>query len=174
MGNATKGGMYCRECDRPVAAQKTTHGIRNTLAIPTMGATAKIEDWHCPNCGGPVVRRSTVDAERQYEAKQAAKRETHKNMRDELWEEVGAPQGRVDVLLTSLPDPRKKPDAFGKNKKVWKLILQEAEVGRDGSHDFLRNFAVPYRFEEVKAAAAVNLLQKLRERGAAVEVADPS
>lgn len=63
MGHAVKGGMWCDQCQRPVAAQKTTHGVRNflaaTLYAPTAGgslAGGKIEDWHCPYCGGPVRR----------------------------------------------------------------------------------------------------------------------
>jgi hypothetical protein len=46
--------MYCERCEKPVAAQKTTHGVRNTMALGTMGLTAKVEGWHCPSCGGPV------------------------------------------------------------------------------------------------------------------------
>ena len=56
MGQATKGGMYCGRCRKPVAAVKTTHGVRNALAVPTLGLAGKVEDWHCPDCGGPVVR----------------------------------------------------------------------------------------------------------------------
>ena len=54
MGQATKRGMYCTQCDKPVAAEKTTHGVRNLLALPTLGVTAKRERWHCPDCGGKV------------------------------------------------------------------------------------------------------------------------
>jgi hypothetical protein len=170
MGQATKGGMYCRECDRPVAAQKTTHGIRNTLAIPTMGATAKIEDWHCPNCGGPVVARSRAEAEKHFDEKQEARRQAVRKMRDELWEEVGSPQGSVDVVVTAFPSPKKKPDAFGKNRTVWKLILQEAKISHAQSGAFLTLFTLPYAMRNVKAAAAVNLLEKLREKGATAKV----
>src|SRR5664280_934116 len=63
MGIKTKGGMFCFEnCKRPVAAVKTGHGVRNSLAsvgaLGTAGMSlgaVKVEGWHCPTCGGPVV-----------------------------------------------------------------------------------------------------------------------
>lgn len=67
MGVKVKGGMYCKRCDRPVMAQKTGHGVRNTLAVGGTLATAglsllgaKSEKWRCPMCGGPCVPESQV------------------------------------------------------------------------------------------------------------------
>jgi DNA-directed RNA polymerase subunit RPC12/RpoP len=61
MGVQVKGGMYCPRCKQPVLAQKTGHGVRNTVAIGGTLATAglsllvaKREKWRCPNCGSPV------------------------------------------------------------------------------------------------------------------------
>ncbi len=72
MGIKVKGGMYCRRCNRPVMAQKSGHGVRNTLAVGGTLATAglsllgaKSEKWRCPNCGGPCVPESQM---RQSEA----------------------------------------------------------------------------------------------------------
>lgn len=61
MGVTAKGGMWCDQCGKPVAATKSTHRFRNTLAavgLPlTMGASLhgiKVGESCCPNCGGPV------------------------------------------------------------------------------------------------------------------------
>lgn len=75
--------MWCEQCERPVAAQKSTHRARNTaaaLAAPlTTGvslAGAAAGQWHCPNCGGPVRpverQRSANPADAWMERKQAA------------------------------------------------------------------------------------------------------
>jgi len=73
MGQATKAGMWCVNEGKPVAAVKTTHGVRNALALPTWGLTAKVERWHCPNCGGPVTKdrrgSETVRLENEEKAK---------------------------------------------------------------------------------------------------------
>jgi len=61
VGQKIKGGMYCDRCDRPVAAVKNTHRIRNAagvLALPATGglsaAGMKGERYMCPLCGGHV------------------------------------------------------------------------------------------------------------------------
>jgi ribosomal protein S27AE len=57
MGVKTKGGMFCERCG-PVAAQKQTHKARaGLLFAATWGASmgAGSGQWHCPNCGGPVM-----------------------------------------------------------------------------------------------------------------------
>jgi len=75
--------MYCPRCKVPVAAVKQTHGVRNFFAIPTMGMTGKIEQWHCPNCGGRVesekglaglARRRAQEAERKIKAEGDARK----------------------------------------------------------------------------------------------------
>lgn len=65
----TKGGMWCVNEQRPVAAQKSTHRFRNTLATVTLPATALWSaaamtsgQWHCPHCGGPVERAARRSA----------------------------------------------------------------------------------------------------------------
>ena len=64
MGVKVKGGMYCPQCQAPVAAQKTGHGIRNAIATVTapVGGVmfAAVEGWHCPTCGGPVVSLAAI------------------------------------------------------------------------------------------------------------------
>jgi len=71
VGQKVKGGMYCDRCDRPVAAVKNTHRIRNAagvLALPATGglsaAGMKGERYLCPLCGGHVhaghVRKSSA------------------------------------------------------------------------------------------------------------------
>ena len=61
MSVQVRPGCYCERCQRPVAAQKRSHRIRNTAAaitaVPTAGASlfaARRGQWHCPGCGGPV------------------------------------------------------------------------------------------------------------------------
>jgi hypothetical protein len=61
MALQVKGGMYCPRCNLPVAGQKSSHRIRNTASAVAAPATAgvslagvKVDDWHCPNCGGAV------------------------------------------------------------------------------------------------------------------------
>ncbi|GAF49157.1 hypothetical protein [Rhodococcus wratislaviensis] len=64
MGTKVQGGMYCNSCAKPVAAQKGTSRMRNTFALGatvlsagmTLGVGAKTNSWHCPFCGGPVVK----------------------------------------------------------------------------------------------------------------------
>ncbi len=54
--------MYCDYCQRPVAGQKNTHKVRNTLiGVPFMGLGAKVEPYHCPMCGQPVRRAVAED-----------------------------------------------------------------------------------------------------------------
>lgn len=78
MGQATKRGMYCPQCQKPVAGSKTTHGVRNLFAIPTLGATTKVERWHCPDCGGRVEPNRFLYkvAHKMNEEKARARRET--------------------------------------------------------------------------------------------------
>jgi hypothetical protein len=71
MGIRVKGGMYCQRCDKPVMAQKTGHGVRNTAAVggalATLGLSllaTKGEKWCCPECGGPCVPMRQVQAPR--------------------------------------------------------------------------------------------------------------
>jgi hypothetical protein len=70
MGMKTRGGMYCINETKPVAAVKTTTRMRNTFAlgasIATMGGSllaGKVNGWHCPDCGGPVT--TMASAQRQ-------------------------------------------------------------------------------------------------------------
>jgi hypothetical protein len=39
MGVKTQGGMWCNNCQQPVAGQKTTHRFRNLASFATLGAT---------------------------------------------------------------------------------------------------------------------------------------
>src|SRR3712207_5646107 len=63
MAVQVKGGMFCPQCNSPVAAQKRTHRLRNTAAVVAAPVTAGASlaaaasgQWHCPRCGGPVVK----------------------------------------------------------------------------------------------------------------------
>lgn len=78
MGMKVKGGMYCQSCDKPVAAQKATSRVRNTLAVAATGligpaslAASKYNEWHCPACGGPVVTARFAQNHRSPETKSA-------------------------------------------------------------------------------------------------------
>jgi hypothetical protein len=55
--------MWCEGCQSPVAAQRSTHRLRNATSIgaaPLTGGLsllgARSDDWCCPGCGGPVKR----------------------------------------------------------------------------------------------------------------------
>jgi endogenous inhibitor of DNA gyrase (YacG/DUF329 family) len=78
MGLKVKSGMYCPTCQTPVAAQKSTHRLRNLGAAVTAPVTAglslaaaKAGDWHCPSCGGPVIPARAVERARAAVARQA-------------------------------------------------------------------------------------------------------
>lgn len=62
MGVKVKGGMYCQRCDKPVAAQKSTHRARGAASIATgLWPFALPDDYHCPDCGGLVVSERLVN-----------------------------------------------------------------------------------------------------------------
>src|SRR5688572_3731027 len=94
MGTEVKGNMYCRRCDKPVLAQKSTHKIARTAlfsmtGLPTAGA------WLCPDCGGKAVRYTGQDATTR--------------------EPIPPAEGpRADVVITAI-EP-------GKEAKVGKLV----------------------------------------------------
>ncbi len=44
MGVAVKGGMHC-PTHGPIAAETTTHGVRNTIAIVGYAATGGMARW---------------------------------------------------------------------------------------------------------------------------------
>jgi predicted RNA-binding Zn-ribbon protein involved in translation (DUF1610 family) len=61
MSVRVKGGMYCSQCTKPVAAVRSGHAVRNTLgAALTAGLSLKTERWVCPNCGSPAQRNSPM------------------------------------------------------------------------------------------------------------------
>lgn len=67
MGQASRGGMWCNQCQELIAGQKTTHrarGLTSIVAVPLTGGAslmaAKSERWHCPHCGGPAVASARV------------------------------------------------------------------------------------------------------------------
>jgi len=67
MGMKVRGGMFCLQCQKPVAAQKGTHRLRNTIATLSAPLTAGYSlaglasgAWHCPDCGGPVATLKKV------------------------------------------------------------------------------------------------------------------
>ncbi len=91
MGVKVKGGMYCRRCNQPVMAQKSGHGVRNTLAVGGTLATAglsllgaKSEKWRCPNCGGPCIPESQIcqsEAISSFLERRAARKKTGRKVR---------------------------------------------------------------------------------------------
>jgi hypothetical protein len=182
MGQATKGGMYCERCDQPVAAQKTTHGVRNTAGIFTMFLTTKIEDWHCPSCGGPVKTVRGAEAAKRREEKQQPRRTGEPVLTQgaqdaaaerHSWSDEIAEGGSSVLVLTALPDPS-KPPSKGANKKAYKEISQFFQVAmkdrgtayelRSGLED------LPCRFEDLDEIHAKSLLIRMRRLGCTVEV----
>jgi len=72
MASQMRGAMYCKECDRPVAAQRGAHRTRNTLAAFLTGDCGmEVEPWHCPHCGGPVVPERRGSSDRGLDARRA-------------------------------------------------------------------------------------------------------
>ena len=62
-----QGGMFCRRLCVPVAAQKSTHRARNTMAVLLSGAAGGVslfalrdDDFHCPRCGVPCRDQRAV------------------------------------------------------------------------------------------------------------------
>ena len=69
MGVKVRGGCWCPQCERAVAAIKSTHRLRNaaaTVAAPvTYGASlagVRVDDWLCPSCGGPVLKLVSAES----------------------------------------------------------------------------------------------------------------
>lgn len=61
MGVKVKGNMWCDQCQRSVAGQKSTHRLRGVVSTVTAPVTAgasllavRSDAYHCPTCGGPV------------------------------------------------------------------------------------------------------------------------
>jgi hypothetical protein len=166
MGVAVKGGMYCERCERPVAAQKTTHGVRNTTAIFTYGTTGKIEDWHCPNCGGKTIPEATAKHRAAKKAKANKKLDDERTRRLAVWNEITKP---CDLLVTGLPNPSKKPNAWSNSKglsavqAVLGAKLRETKRVRRELED------LPLRIEGLDVMEARRATFKLREAGVTVE-----
>jgi hypothetical protein len=95
LGVKVKGGMYCQRCAKPVMAQKSGHGVRNTAAIGGALATgglsllgAKSEKWRCPLCGGPAVpeRMAHVKPLGQKLLDRAERKRVEKAEREPVWQ----------------------------------------------------------------------------------------
>jgi hypothetical protein len=72
MASQMRGAMYCKECDRPVSAQRGAHRTRNMLAAFLTGdCRMEVEPWHCPHCGGPVVPERRGSSDRGLDAPRA-------------------------------------------------------------------------------------------------------
>lgn len=171
VGHATKGGMYCMRCDQPVAGQKTTHGIRNTLAIPTGGLTLNVEPWHCPNCGGPVKNAREAQRTKEKEKREEVTRAKEKEGHDGAIAEIGA-EGDTMVVLTAFPNPNKKPDALGKNYKMFQAICTELRIKIRHQRAFRKELEMlPHSFGKgLTTGQKRHLLVALRKAGASVEV----
>lgn len=111
MGVKVKGGMYCQRCDKPVMAQKSGHGVRNTLSVGGVLATGglsllgtKSEKWCCPFCGGPVIKEKFKGTPTISEA--LASRAQRKHQEKELGE--GKLEWRCEKN-NHLLDQRKRP-----------------------------------------------------------------
>jgi hypothetical protein len=90
MGVRVKGSVYCTRCKQPVLAQKTGHGVRNTIAIGgvlnTLGLSllvAKKEKWRCSNCGGSVKPLGRAQRSRPRRSKTQWRCEKHGHLLDQ-------------------------------------------------------------------------------------------
>lgn len=121
-----KPGMFCEQCDRPIAAQKNKHGVRNTVTVLTLVPVGKIEGWHCPTCGGPAI--TVQEHERNLQ---------HGGRAPSFLEQIRGPAADAEpgdymVRITALPKSNKPPTAWGNLGAVGALTralgLKTADV----------------------------------------------
>lgn len=170
MGAAVKGGMYCERCDVPVAAQKTTHGVRNTLAVPTGGLTAKVERWHCPNCGGPVKPATNVERARSRQAERETMAAAARS-RQKAAASIIPPDGSKVVVLAKLPRPAKKPDALIANRSMFNAICNTLRLTGSQKATLKSELSnLPHRFDTATPEQSRALYVALFGSAAIVEV----
>jgi hypothetical protein len=167
MGVAVKGGMYCERCEQSVAAQKTTHGVRNTAAVFTYGMAGKIEDWHCPNCGGKAVPNATAKHRAAKKAKADKKLDDERMRRLAVWNEITEP---CDLLISELPNPSKKPNAWGSNALAFNEICRELGAKGKAKKQVRAELEdLPFRIEDLDLLRSRAITFRLREKGVKVE-----
>jgi hypothetical protein len=111
-----KPDMFCEQCDRPISAQKNKHGLRNASSwVIAYGAWMKVEDWHCPICGGPAI---TVE--------ERLTRLQFGDRTPSLVERIKGPASMAQpgdhaVVIEQLPRAEKGPTAWGNFKAVSAL-----------------------------------------------------
>lgn len=111
-----KPGMYCEQCDRPISAQKNKHGARNTFAVVTFaGLGAKVEDWHCPECGGPAITVADHERNLQFGGRTPSLVEMFKGP------SAVAEAGAYSVRIHALPKPEKGPKGWSNLSSVSAL-----------------------------------------------------
>ena len=111
-----KPGMYCEQCDRPISAQKNKHGARNTFAVVTLtGLGAKVEGWHCPNCGGPAISVGEHERNLRFGGREPTLLDMIKGPASV------AETGEFAVRIDALPRPAKGPKAWSNLQAVSAL-----------------------------------------------------
>ena len=173
--------MYCEACDKPVAAQKQTHKARSLLLGPlTYGAAVKVGEWHCPDCGGPVIPipyDKKPDSQKTWLERKLFDETDSKGETSTAQVEESGP--RVDVLA-SIPIDRKvstreemhlvraiqqaKPGRKRKELRALRarLVTGEVKVRGRGTSELLA--------EALGPTAAADLREKLEAAGADVEL----
>lgn len=154
MAVKVKPGMHCERCDKPVAAQKQTHKARSILTTPLIGAAGwKVGEWHCPECGGPVVAEWQAERRARKRKEEAAQSAAEKASQREVAgasEILVRPTKKKVRLTMALSDAGLTGDA----RKAAERSIQAGESFRvrptsdAGSAKFvsrLRSLGVTYR-----------------------------
>ncbi len=172
MAVKVKPGMYCVREEKLVAAQKQTHKARSLILGPlTYGAAVKVGEWHCPDCGGPVVPKRQADSRAQKAVARTPDRsDARRNFEGE---------GAVAVKVTALPDPTKWPGASGKNMQAM-VEITKALTGKWGFRHTIEHQRVedelrtlPAYMGRLEPKAGEELVKKLRKLGAEAELVEP-
>jgi hypothetical protein len=125
-----------------------------------MGVAGKVEQWHCPNCGGKVIPESYARMKAKGRAKAEAKREAVQERRAQAWLDIPDDE---PIELVQLSEPNKDTlravyDLRNANKRRDKKAVRE-ELGEP-----------PIVFSGLEPVECRRLLFWLREAGAEVEI----
>lgn len=139
MGQKTKGGMFCSNCNKPVMGVKNTHRLRNTASVVALPATnalslvgLKSEHYVCPTCGSKVQQKmgghSTAGSPHRADLQRAEDERRSQVEAGAWWLEMGAFRGQKPKMHTLYLGgwPAYSTTHVGKNTKT--LILDSKGV----------------------------------------------
>jgi ribosomal protein L7/L12 len=160
MAVKVKPGMYCERCQKPVAAQKQTHKARSVLLGPvTYGAGVKVGEWHCPDCGGPVVSEWRADRRKAKNERGAAK------VQAEFADQ--GPQA-FGVRIKALPGNLGTRDRL----QALRTYREATGSGLEAAKSALKN--LPVTIDGLHRSYADRVVNAIQELGGEAEVVDPA